>query len=167
MQIDIINTGGTFNKRYNPLNGQLEIDTSNESIMKILNNTYGNIEFTLQTIINKDSLDFDDNDRQTLLETIKACENDIIVIHGTDTMKQSCIYLDDNLKDFDKNIVFTGSMYPYYVQGSEPTFNLATSIAALKFLHKKGIYIAMHGVVDNYKNVEKDYQEGRFYRINK
>ena len=165
MKINIINTGGTFNKKYNPVSGNLEIDSSNESIISILHNTYGNIEFEMVNIINKDSLDMDDHDRKILLEAIKACENDIIVIHGTDTMKQSCEYVDNHLESLDLNIIFTGSMYPYYYGGHEPAFNLATSIAALKFLQKKGIYIAMHGVVDHHSTVEKDRQKGKFYRI--
>lgn len=165
MKINIINTGGTFNKKYNPINGELEIDSSNESIISILHNTYGNIDFEMINIINKDSLQIDESDRMILLETIRACDDDIIVIHGTDTMKQSCEFIDKNLESLHVNIIFTGSMYPYYYGGHEPTFNLATSIAALKFLQKNGVYIAMHGVVDHYSAVEKDREKGRFYRI--
>jgi len=165
VKITIINTGGTFNKKYNPISGKLEIDCSNESIVSILDNTYGNVEFEIINIISKDSLEFDDNDRKILLQTIRSCDDDIIVIHGTDTMKQSCEYIDKNLKSIHTKIIFTGSMHPYYCGSYEPTFNLATSIAALKFLQKNGIFIAMHGIIDHYSVVEKDRQKGRFYQI--
>jgi len=167
MKITIISTGGTFNKKYNPIRGELEVDCSNESIASIVKNTYDNIEFELINIIGKDSLEFDENDRKILLETISVCKDNIIVIHGTDTMKQSCEYIDKNLKPIHTKIIFTGSMHPYYCGSQEPTFNLATSIAALRFLQKNGIYIAMHGIIDHYSVVEKDRQKGRFYLNNK
>ena len=165
MKIDIINTGGTFNKRYNPINGQLEVDSSNRSIEKILHNTYGNIDFELYSIINKDSLYFDDSDRQKLLETIVDCKNDVIVIHGTDTIDQSCQYVDQNVDKIGKKVIFTGSMYPYYLKSDEATFNLATSIAAIKFVKDSDIYIAMHGIIDRYQHLQKDKNRGKFFNI--
>ncbi|MGM0622834.1 MAG: asparaginase domain-containing protein [Campylobacterota bacterium] len=165
MKIDIINTGGTFSKKYNPINGQFELDKGDRHILSILNNTYGNIEFSLKNIIAKDSLDIDDNDRKLLADTIEACTNHVIVIHGTDTMKESCEYVATQLPHLGVNVVFTGSMYPYSISSDEPTFNLATSIAAIKFLKTPGVYIAMHGVVDSYQNIEKDYKLGKFYKL--
>lgn len=143
----------------------MTIDTSNRSILSILENTYDNIHFEIHNIIHKDSLDMDGRDRKQLVQTIEECTNPVIVVHGTDTMKQSCRYVDEALTPLDRVVIFTGSMYPYYVKNSESTFNLATAIGAVKFLQKNGVYIAMHGIVDHYKDVEKDYERGRFYRL--
>ncbi|MGM0533182.1 MAG: asparaginase domain-containing protein [Campylobacterota bacterium] len=165
MHIDIINTGGTFNKKYDPVTGSFLLDASNESILTILENTYDNISFSISNVINKDSNDMTDHDRMELTETIQTCSHPVIVVHGTDTMKASCAFVHQHLEVLDKTIIFTGSMYPYYVKQDESVFNLATSIAAVKFLKQPGIYIAMHGITDYYANVEKDYQNGKFQRI--
>ena len=52
MQVTIINTGGTFNKRYNPIKGALEVPNDNISLDKIISSCH-NVEFDIQNIISK------------------------------------------------------------------------------------------------------------------
>ena len=52
----IINTGGTFNKHYNPLKGELEVPKDNIALESILRYCY-NTPYTLKAIIHKDSLE--------------------------------------------------------------------------------------------------------------
>ena len=65
----IISTGGTFNKIYNKITGNLEIDTSNLALKTIQDRWLSNYKFI--NIINKDSLDFTPKDREELLNKIK------------------------------------------------------------------------------------------------
>jgi len=158
--IHFINTGGTFNKRYNPIKGVLEVPSNYEAILKILKHSLFNQEYKITQIISKDSLEFEDKDREFLLETIKNSKEDkIIVIHGTDTMKISAEFV-SNIKN--KKIVFCGAMKPFEIDEIEATANLFLAIGFIKNA-KNGIYIAMNGVVDNYKKIEKDYEKGYFY----
>jgi len=90
--IQIVSTGGTFNKIYNPLNGKLEIDRNNLALKEIQSKWL--CQFNIDAIINKDSLDFTNQDREELTNYIQKSEfNKIIIIHGTDTMDLSAQYL--------------------------------------------------------------------------
>ena len=81
MKITVLNTGGTFNKRYNPITGQLEVPSDNIALDKIIKSCF-NVEFDIKNIVSKDSLDFTQEDRKTILENIINSENDkIIIIH--------------------------------------------------------------------------------------
>jgi len=161
--IHFINTGGTFNKRYNSVKGILEVPSDYKAILKILKSSLFNQQYKITQIISKDSLEFTNKDRELLLETIKNIKEDkIIIIHGTDTMKKSAKFVS---KIKDKTIVFCGAMKPFEIDNIEATANLFLAIGFIKNA-KKGIYIAMNGVVNNYKNVEKNYEKGFFYEKN-
>ena len=89
----IINTGGTFNKIYNQLTGNLEIYKKNKAIEKILLASKIN-DVKVTGIIYKDSLDITNNDRDKLVEIINDSNyNKIIIIHGTDTINHTALYL--------------------------------------------------------------------------
>ncbi len=106
-KILIISTGGTFNKVYNPLNASLEIDSSAKAIREIFSQWL--CEFELVTIIDKDSLDINNDDREYLLKTIKnSLYNSIIVVHGSDTIDKSASFLAS--QHLDKKI----SLYCFY-----------------------------------------------------
>ena len=138
-KITVINTGGTFNKRYNPLSGELDV----------LN------------IISKDSLEMSDVDRELIVKTIKNCKNqNIIIVHGTDTMDLTAKYLDEKIKD--KTIILTGAMLPISINKIEATLNFSQAIGFLNSNVKNGIYISMHGSVKNYKNLIKNRELGKF-----
>jgi len=107
VKITIINTGGTFNKRYNPLTGVLEVPNDNIALDKIMSSCH-NVEFEIHNIISKDSLDMDDNDRQMIVETVNETKNEnIIIIHGTDTVHLTSAFL--KKKVLNKKIIFRGN----------------------------------------------------------
>ncbi len=157
----IISTGGTFNKIYNRLTGNLDIDTNNNSLKTIENSWLAKLNFI--NIINKDSLDFTIKDREELLKTIKKLNYDrYIIIHGTDTIDITAKYLND--ANLNKVIVLTGAMVPFSIDPIEATANLAQAIGYSK-LASNGIYIALNSVVDRYNRVEKNRKVGKFQII--
>ena len=158
-KILIIDTGGTFNKIYNPLNGVLEIDTTSQALHAIASKWH--CEFEILQIIGKDSLKMTNQDRLELLGTIsQSKQTHIIVIHGTDTIHLSTECLGD--AELEKVIVFTGAMVPYSIDPVEATANLALAYGSIQSLEKNGVYIAMHGIIDSYKKVKKDRKKGKF-----
>ncbi len=160
MKITIINTGGTFNKVYNTLNGNLDIPAHHKSLEKILKNCF-NVDFEVINILAKDSLDLNDNDRQTIVDTINSCVNEnIIIIHGTDTMSISAEFIDDRV--YDKKIILTGAMVPMTIDEVEATMNFSTALGFLNANIQNGVYIAMHASVSSYKNIYKDTKQGKF-----
>ena len=160
MTVTIINTGGTFNKRYNPLKGELEVPTDNIALDKILSSCF-NINYEVKNIISKDSLDINDRDRQVIVDCIKSSKNDnFIIIHGTDTIDLSSKFIDNQVND--KNIIFTGAMVPMSINTVEATMNFSLALGFLNADIKNGIYIAMHGAVVEYSKLLKNRKEGKF-----
>ncbi|MDD5052442.1 MAG: asparaginase domain-containing protein [Sulfuricurvum sp.] len=154
----IINTGGTFNKRYDPIRGELFVPKDNEAIEKILQSLVSRV--SLEGIIYKDSLEMDNHDRACLAQTIAQSEEVlIIIIHGTDTMDLSAEYVASLA--LDKVIIFTGGMIPFSIDPIEATANLALAIG---YAHnaKNGVYIGMQGIIGSYDQVKKNKIAGKF-----
>ncbi len=158
-KILIINTGGTFNKFYDPLDGTLFVDTSSQALEDIASKWL--CEFQIINIIGKDSLDITNQDRLELLATISHSPYaHIIIIHGTDTMHITAEYLADG--ELEKSIVLTGAMVPYSIDPVEATANLCSAYGYLNALKQEGVYIAMNGVMGEYKKIKKDRSQGKF-----
>ncbi len=154
----ILSTGGTFNKIYNPKNGKLEIDKSNQALKSIEKKWLTKLNY--DSIIHKDSLDFTDEDRELLAHYIKNSDyNKIVVIHGTDTINLSSKVVDS--KNLNKSIVFTGAMVPFSIDPIEATANLSLAIGFCNNADV-GTYIAMNGLVASYDKVIKNRDIGKF-----
>ena len=158
-KILIINTGGTFNKVYNSLTGNLDIEPKANALKAIAKHWLR--DFNIINIIGKDSLDIDDNDRETLVQTIKAhSEQTIIIIHGTDTIDKTAKFLDDS--NLRKEIILTGAMVPYSIDPIEATANFASAYGYINAINKNGVYISMNGVIKDYISVIKNKEKGYF-----
>jgi L-asparaginase len=161
-KILVLNTGGTFNKIYNPINGELEVDENVSALKHISHKWQHNLE--IMSIINKDSLHMTSQDRVELLSFIYQSEyDDIIIIHGTDTMELTAEYIFD--AELDKNIVITGAMVPYSIDATEATANFAMAYGFLQNCTQKGVYISMNGLVMPYSQITKDRDNGLFVRV--
>ena len=160
MKITVLNTGGTFNKRYNPILGQLEVPRDNIALDKIVKSCF-NIKFEIRNIVSKDSLDFTQEDRETILENIINSENDkIIIIHGTDTVDLTAKFIEDKIEN--KKVVFTGAMIPMSIDEVEATMNFSQAIGFLNAPIENGIYLSMHGSVIEHSKLKKDRSVGQF-----
>jgi L-asparaginase len=155
----ILNTGGTFNKRYNPISGELEVPYDNLAVEKILATFSSTVE--VAGVIYKDSLDMDANDRKMMAQIISASqERFFVVIHGTDTMHLSALFLDAVLED--KVVVFTGAMVPFEIDPVEATANLAMALGFAKAQNAPGVYICMQGLVAVHDRIVKNRALGKF-----
>jgi L-asparaginase len=155
----IINTGGTFNKRYDPIRGELFVPRDNSAIETMLASMVMD-NISLQGIVYKDSLEMDDHDRFVLGET--STDSDakrIIVVHGTDTMDVSAEYVAS--LGLDKVIVFTGAMVPFTIDPLEATVNLSMAIGYANN-GSAGVHIVMQGIMGRYEQVKKNKSAGKF-----
>ena len=160
MKITVLNTGGTFNKRYNPITGQLEVPSDNIALDKIIKSCF-NVKFDIKNIVSKDSLDFTQEDRETILKEIQNSTSDkIIIIHGTDTVDLTAQFIDGKVES--KKIVFTGAMVPMSIDEVEATMNFSQAIGFLNAPIENGIYLSMHGVVIDHSKLKKDKSIGQF-----
>jgi len=158
----IINTGGTFNKTYDPVNGTLVVDTTSKALEEIASKWL--CEFEIIHILGKDSLEITSHDRLELMATIsQSSYAHIIIIHGTDTMHTTAVYLADG--ELGKSIVLTGAMVPYSIDPVEATANLCSAYGYLNALEKDGVYIAMNGLIGEHTQVKKDRKKGKFIYV--
>ena len=162
MSIRIFITGGTFDKEYNELTGQLFFKDSHLPEMLELGRNLIPVE--IRTLMMIDSLEMTDDDRQLIVEhCTKSPEDKIIITHGTDTMADTARVLTSRVKG--KTIVITGAMIPYKFGSSDGLFNLGSALAFVQTL-PEGVYIAMNGRCFNANNVRKNRETGVFEEIN-
>jgi L-asparaginase len=162
MSIRIFVTGGTFDKEYNELTGQLFFKDTHLSEMLVLGRS--RLDVDVRTLMMVDSLDMTDMDRELIVEHCMKCETDkIIITHGTDTMQVTAEVLADKVKN--KTIVITGAMIPYKFGSSDGLFNLGSAMAFVQSL-PAGVYVAMNGKIFKAGNVRKNRQTGEFEEIN-
>ena len=88
MSLRIIATGGTFDKHYDELTGILGFSDSH--LPQVIARTRMTIPVELEVLPLLDSLDMQDIDRQRVLASCRAAtEKAIVIVHGTDTMKET------------------------------------------------------------------------------
>lgn len=158
MAIMIFVTGGTFDKEYNELNGQLFFKDTHVHEMLTLGRCH--VETEVRTLMLVDSLEMTDDDRQIILEHCRKTKEDrIIVTHGTDTMEVTARTL--GAAGLAKTIVVTGAMVPYKFGSSDGLFNLGSAMAFVQSL-PHGVYVAMNGRYFRWDRCTKNRQTGVF-----
>jgi L-asparaginase len=161
MTIRIFVTGGTFDKEYNELTGELFFkDTHVQEMLTLGRNR---TDVALQTLFMIDSLYMTDRDRELIARhCTDVSETHIVITHGTDTMAETARLLEQRVHD--KTVVITGAMVPYKFGSSDGLFNLGSALAFVQTL-PHGIYIAMNGRFFPASNVYKNKSEGTFETI--
>jgi L-asparaginase len=161
MSIQIFVTGGTFDKEYNELTGQLFFKDTHLSEMLVLGRS--RLDVDVRTLMMIDSLDMTEMDRELIVDhCIKSETDKIIITHGTDTMSVTAEVIASNIKD--KTIVITGAMIPYKFGSSDGLFNLGSALAFVQTL-PAGVYVAMNGKIFKAGNVRKNKETGEFEEI--
>ena len=161
MELKIFAAGGTIDKIY--FDAKSEYQVGEPTIIEILQASNVTIEFACESIIRKDSLDMNDEDRKKILDTISNDPHkNIIVTHGTDTMVETARELQKYITD--KTVVFTGSMAPTRFHGSDATFNVGCAITAAQAM-PPGVYIVMNGRIFLPDRTRKNIAESRFEHI--
>ncbi|WP_407276504.1 asparaginase domain-containing protein [Halothiobacillus sp. DCM-1] len=161
----LINTGGTFNKRYNPLNGALEIPADNRSVLDLLRSAQPNLRVHAVGLLHKDSLDITEADRAQLVEVIRTLPEawrnaPIVIVHGTDTLDQTAQALE--AAQLNRFVVLTGSMRPVEIDPIEPAIHLGLALGFIAANPPNGVYVAMHGLVKPHHQMVKDRDIGQF-----
>ncbi len=161
MPIRILITGGTFDKEYNELTGELFFkDTHLPEMLKL---GRCRVDVDIRTLMMIDSLDMTEQDRILIADhCLKTESKKIIITHGTDTMADTARFLAGRITD--KTIVITGAMIPYKFGSSDGLFNLGSAMAFVQSL-APGVYVAMNGRVFPWNNVRKNRKTGEFEEL--
>ncbi|PIE37157.1 MAG: asparaginase [Gammaproteobacteria bacterium] len=157
MQIDIFTTGGTIDKIY--FDDKSDYQVGQPVIGDLLKREKVAFDFTVTSLMKKDSLHMDDADRNTVREAVAGCSaNHVLITHGTDGMVNTAKALRGIA---DKTIVLTGSLSPAAFQHSDAIFNIGCAIGAVQAM-PPGVYIAMNGKVFAADKVRKNVEANRF-----
>ena len=160
--IQVFVTGGTFDKEYNYITGELYFKDTHLQDMFARGRCTLNI--VVKTLMMVDSLEMTDEDRQIIIHNCKRSHADkILITHGTDRMVNTAEALAEAV--IPKTIVITGAMVPYaFGTSSDGFFNLGSALAFVQVL-QPGVYIAMNGRYFNWNEVRKNSTTGYFESI--
>jgi L-asparaginase len=161
-RIKIIATGGTFDKVYDPISGQLVFNESH--LPAIVKQSRIQPQPNIETVMLIDSLEMTELHRQQILTVVQAAtETKIVIIHGTDTMTETAKTLGQ--ANLTKTIVLTGAMVPVDIVNSDAQFNLGFALGCASTL-AAGTYVAMNANVHAWNQVRKNKEQGIFERVN-
>lgn len=161
MSIRIFVTGGTFDKEYNEITGELYFKETHLPEMISRSRVFPKV--AVSTLMMIDSLDMKQEDRELIVnQCIAADEEKIIITHGTDTMSVTAAVLAGKLHG--KTIVLTGAMIPYKFGSSDGFFNLGCALAFVQAL-PSGVYVSMNGRALPWDNVKKNRVTGIFEEV--
>ncbi|MEA3404780.1 MAG: asparaginase domain-containing protein [Pseudomonadota bacterium] len=158
--IQLFVTGGTIDKQYDAIKGELTFAaTYIPSLLKEANCT---LDIDVNVLMQKDSLQMTDFDRQQINQACSDCSaNQIVITHGTDTMVDTALTLQNNINLTDKTIVITGAMRPYKLGDSDASFNIGSALQAVQ-LASAGVWISMNGQLFSADHVIKNRTLGQF-----
>ena len=157
--IQILITGGTFDKSYNHISGDLFFEKTH--IPEMLERSKCRLNVDVKTLMMIDSLEMTKKVIEKIIEECKKTKSSRIVItHGTDTMVNTAEKIAEKIKN--KTIVLTGAMIPYaFGSSSDGFFNLGSALSFVQTL-ENGVYIAINGQYFDFDKVEKNKLKGYF-----
>ena len=164
--IYVVTTGGTIDKVYSEQAGSVaNLESKIHRYLQRLR--LPDTEVRVRPLLNKDSLEMTDADRELILATVKKLLEEnapVIITHGTDTMVRTGTFLKRALPEVSVPVVLTGAMAPLGFEDSDALQNLTESLFAARVL-APGVYIVMHGQAFPADAVKKDVALGRFVAV--
>lgn len=165
MTIRVFVTGGTFDKEYDEIRGELAFGDTH--LPEMLRRGRCELPLSIRTLMMVDSLHMSDEDRQLIVRNCEQAEaSRMVITHGTDTMVETAAVLAQALGGTEadgatRTIVLTGAMIPYTFGSSDGLFNLGSALSFAQIL-PPGVYVAMNGQVFPWDGVRKNRKTGRF-----
>jgi len=160
--IQVFVTGGTFDKEYNYISGELYFKDTH--LTKMFERGRCTLDINVKTLMMIDSMEMTDEDREIIMHNCKRSRsNRILITHGTDRMVKTAVILQK--AKLEKTIVITGAMVPYaFGTSSDGFFNLGSALAFVQSL-PHGVYVVMNGRYFKAEEVQKNTKTGYFESI--
>jgi L-asparaginase len=157
----VLVTGGTFDKEYDEIRGELFF--RNTHLPELLRQGRCAVDLAVDELMMVDSLQMDDAGRERVAAACADCpESRVVVTHGTDTMVETARAIAAHR--LAKTVVLTGAMVPFAFGSSDGLFNLGSALSFVQVL-APGVYVAMNGRCFAWDNVRKNHSTGRFESI--
>ncbi len=157
----IVTTGGTFDKQYDAIAGELTFHSS--QLPRLLQQARCTLDVEVEAPVAVDSLVMTEEQRVLIAAScLSSPQKYVVVIHGTDTMVQTARVVAGTRTADDRHVVvFTGAMIPYSLEGSDAAFNLGSAMTAAQTM-APGVYICMGGRIFTWDNCIKNKAKGIF-----
>lgn len=157
MKLTIILTGGTIAKTYDASTGDM-INVDNDPARLFDGICLDAMDLRFADILQKDSLDFTEEDFQLILDTVRDSHNaseKAVILCGTDRLPDLAARLAAEGFGDTGTTVITGAMVPLSVKGSDGAQNITQALMVAR-LKDKGVYTAFHNQVFEGADVRKD-----------
>jgi len=156
-EVAVITTGGTIDKVYFDALSRYEVGTP--VVTGILSEAGVSVPYTVEALMQKDSLEITETDRARIRDAVAAARADhVLVTHGTDTMVDTARALEGI---GGKTVVLTGALKPARFRDTDAVFNVAAGFVSAQVL-PPGVWIVMNGRVFDPRHVRKNRGENRF-----
>ena len=161
--IQVFVTGGTFDKEYNYITGELYFRDTH--LKEMFDRGRCEVAIDIKTLMMVDSLEMRDEDRAIIVyNCAKTPADRILLTHGTDRMVETARLLAES-NIVGKTIVLTGAMIPYaFGTSSDGFFNLGSALGFTQVL-PPGVFVVMNGRYFPWDQVRKNRQTGTFEEI--
>ncbi|MEL6867807.1 MAG: asparaginase domain-containing protein [Bacteroidota bacterium] len=161
--IQVFITGGTFDKEYNFITGELFFKDTH--LKEMFERGRCTLDIDIKTLMMIDSLEMTEEDRYIVIHNCRKTKaKQILITHGTDRIVESAKAL-AQADISDKTIVLTGAMIPYaFGSSSDGFFNLGSALAFVQTL-EPGVYVVMNGRYFHWDNVRKNRKTGNFEEL--
>lgn len=153
-RVHIVGTGGTIEKAYNEHDGSN--DFNKPSPIPDIIRTARLVDVSFISLFRIDSLFMNDDHRQQIAEYIANLHREIrsvVITHGTDTMIDTGLYLQEQAQRDGRVIAITGAMVPHSHERSDAVGNVAAAVAVAHTMPRPGndtpnsIHLVMNGQV--------------------
>ncbi|MFD0893200.1 asparaginase [Luteolibacter ambystomatis] len=157
MSVLVLTTGGTIDKVY--FDASSEYEVGEPTVPHVFREAGVALDWRLESLMRKDSLEINDEDRAAIRAACEAApESRILITHGTDTMSITA----EKLTGISgKTIVLTGALAPARFKTTDAIFNLGLALGAVQSL-PPGVHLAMNGTIFEAGKVCKNREAGRF-----
>lgn len=168
-RLTLITTGGTIEKTYDEVSGNL---ANRQSIVRRMLSELRleEGEVNVVELMSKDSLEMTDADRERVVQTVRIMggtedcgTSGIVILHGTDRLAQTGEKLLAEIPSPRVPIVLTGAMRPFEMKQSDALQNLTEALFAAGVL-PPGVYCVAHGRALSFPGVRKDPERGTFVK---
>ncbi|MEO1526238.1 MAG: asparaginase domain-containing protein [Planctomycetota bacterium] len=160
VKIKVLTVGGTIDKVYFDALSDYQVGVP--GIVEILEDLPLEIEYEVESLMRKDSLEMTDEDRRSVAERVENSDADkILITHGTDTMIETAKQLPTRE---NRCVVLTGALAPAKFKTSDAEFNVGMAIGVLSSL-QSGVHLVMNGRVFDPFRCRKNRDQSRFEEL--
>lgn len=142
----LLSTGGTLDSVYS-IHKYTTTPACKSQLPEYLDHLVLNYSFVHKHICALNSEDITQEIIEKIISEINSMNIDnVVLIHGTATMKNTAKILHTSLKETNKKVIIVGSYYPLPYSKGDALLNIGSALSALNYIDS-GVYLCIKGQV--------------------